>query len=411
MSDSERPEIEGEAGTVLGEPGDEAVETIEATEAAPSPRPRRRPRRALVVAIAILVVFLAGLVAWPLLGMLLPRAFPSSGAAVEARLGKRLQGLEQRLDRVAGKIGEETVLRRALENRMAESDDRLAELAKTRQAASETATAAAAELQALRADGARLDRLEARIESTSGSEGADSAEVAVLADRVARLEAGLGALGSALAAVRIEPAVDPLKVELAALRDRLAKLETLETLVTAKAGLGRRQALVLAVGQLAIRLRSGQPYRDELDRLAVFAGEDAEVTTALTALEAGASSGLATTAMLRRRFEPLLGAIVRAGEAPPPEGWIERTTQRLASLVTVRRTDRFEGPGVDAVVNRVELSLAEGDLQAAARALSELQGAAAELAAPWRQAAEARLIAERALAGLEARVIALLGAG
>ena len=234
MSDSERPEIEGEAGTVLGEPGDEAVETIEATEAAPSPRPRRRPRRALVVAIAILVVFLAGLVAWPLLGMLLPRAFPSSGAAVEARLGKRLQGLEQRLDRVAGKIGEETVLRRALENRMAESDDRLAELAKTRQAASETATAAAAELQALRADGARLDRLEARIESTSGSEGADSAEVAVLADRVARLEAGLGALGSALAAVRIEPAVDPLKVELAALRDRLAKLETLETLVILK---------------------------------------------------------------------------------------------------------------------------------------------------------------------------------
>lgn len=393
MTESERAETE------TSEPVADRPETA----AAPPPAAPRPRRRGLATAIVVLVVFLAGLAVWPLFGPLitglLPQSWRGPEAAAGAEIEKRLLVLEGRLDRIAGKSGEETALRRALEGRLGKLDNRLDELSSAVEKADATAGEQETRLGALEQRG---DELAERIETAARAEGGGDAKLEAVVARLAGVEAGLQAAAA-------EPAgLAQLRADLVAAETRLVKLETP---AQAGAGLGQRQALILAVGQLRAALAAGRPYRVELDRLATFSGDDAEILTALEALDAGAAAGLATAATLGRRFEPLAGAIVQAGEKPPPEGWLARAGSRLAALVTVRRTGEIEGGSTDAIVARTERRLAEGALEAAVRELAQLQGAAAEVVGPWRRAAEARILADRSVDRLEARAIKLLGAG
>jgi hypothetical protein len=375
MSESERPEAEAPAGET------------KAAEAAPLAAPGRAPG-SITWIVGVLAVVVAGFALWLVLGSLQSGRAPDFWAAPVATDGaaaeKQLQSLAERLNGIAGDSEAAASLARALEKRLGTFDERLAELA----------------------DADR--RLAEQIASAAEAEGAGGADLAALADRIARAEAGLEAARAKAAAADVEPALAALRDELATLK---ARLDALETSLASAPSQGRRQALVLAVGQLGVAVAAGRPYRAELDRLAPFAGEDNEIKTALEVLKASAAEGLASPAALRRSFRPLAGAILRAGQAPPPEGWLARTGKRLTSLVTIRRTGDFEGSDENAVVNRAERSLAEGDLQAAERALAELQGAAAEVTADWRRAAAARIAADRAIRRLEARAIELLGAG
>lgn len=395
MSDRDNAEMAAEQApaeeTVAGDPP--AGETPDAGDGdvadAVAPESRNASLN-LVRGLVVLVVFLAGLALWPIAARYLPASWSGRGG-LESRLDARLAPLDARIARLEAKLaklaGRESVdlapLRDALAAERKARGDGLARLQR------------------------RLDDLDKRLQALP-AEASPSAEALTALD--ARMEGVEGELATLRGRVEetghLAAAIGTANDQLGALEARLSALER----KAAEAGAsGRRYGLVLAVGQLAAAVDAGRAFRDALDRLSGLGGDDAEIAAALAALAPHADRGVATLAALRRRFQPLAGAIVRAGAAPAADGWLAQAARRLESLVTVRRTGEVAGTATDAVVARAEVRLQEGDLAGALAELKGLDGAAADAAASWRQAAQARLDAEAAVKRLQARAIAMLG--
>ncbi len=242
----------------------------------------------------------------------------------------------------------------------------------------------------------RLGRLEANDETLEG-----------LLERIARLEKS-GTPGNGVQTAEGE-GKEELSAAITDISKRVGALEKTDTMA-AGAAIGA-QATVLAVGQLREALRSTAPFAEELQALSAVIADNPEMTKAITELEPYAASGIPTLATLRRDFDRAAGEIARAARALEGDGWVERTVNRLMSLVSVRRTtdtaDHLNS--TDALVARAETSLKAGDLMAAVEELEGLKGAApAAAAAPWLKAARARLTAERAMATLHVHAVSLL---
>lgn len=196
---------------------------------------------------------------------------------------------------------------------------------------------------------------------------------------------------------------------LAGLQQRLDRLERAERRTSASPPIA--PAVVLAVGQLRDAVARSGPFSQELDVLKALVGAESEMMAAVAALEPYAGEGVATLVSLRDRFGPLAGRVVGASRALKGDGWIERTANRLSSLVSIRKTGpraAAAGEGADGVVARAESLLAGGDLAAAVQAMEGLSGASAEVAASWIGDAKARLAVERAVSVLDARAVFLL---
>jgi len=333
--------------------------------------------------LVVAVVFFAGLAAWPLLAPRLPPSWRGDSPA-EARLAERLAPLAARVaaleERLAAPAGAQAIDLEPLRGAVAAEEQ--------------------ARRDAVAALGTRLDTLQRQLAELPARAPAPQPATERLAARLSTLERQVADVeGAGETATKLEDEIAVLGERLAAIENRIA----------GAGAASRRQSLVLAVGQLAAAVAQGQAYRDELERLTGLAGEDTEIGSAVELLAPTAERGVAGLAELRRRFDALAGEIVRAGSAPAPDGWLERAAGRLKQLVTVRRTGEVEGGETDAVVARAEVRLGDGDLAGAVRELGALQGAAAETADAWRRAAEARLVAERAVGRLQARAIELLG--
>ena len=106
-------------------------------------------------------------------------------------------------------------------------------------------------------------------------------------------------------------------------------------------------------------------------------------------------------------------AVLRADSAGSRSagGFIDRTWQRISSLVTIRRVGEVEGAAADAILARAERRLAAGELVAAVDLMAGLKGPAGAAGEAWLERARARLEAESALASLQAGVIARLADG
>ncbi len=238
----------------------------------------------------------------------------------------------------------------------------------------------------------RLGRLEANDETLEG-----------LLERIARLEKS-GTPGNG---VQTAEGKEELSATIADISKRVGALEKTDTMA-AGAAIGA-QATVLAVGQLREALRSTAPFAEELQALSAVIADNPEMTKAITELEPYAASGIPTLATLRRDFDRAAGEIARAARALEGDGWVERTVNRLMSLVSVRRTtDTADLNSTDAVVARAETSLKAGDLMAAVEELEGLTGPPSAAAAPWLKAARAGLTAERAMATLHVHAVSLL---
>jgi hypothetical protein len=217
---------------------------------------------------------------------------------------------------------------------------------------------------------------------------ADPELVKQLGDRVALLEAQAGAASGLAQQVR------SLEASTAVARDTASKLAT----------------TVLAVGQLAQAIADGNPFVRQLAAVRALGGDDPDIAQAAAELEPHATSGVPTLATLRSRLPATVDAVIRAIPATTGETWTDRVTNRLASLVSIRRvgSHAIAIGGVDGIVAQAEAALQGGDLQAAVTALERLDGAPAQAAADWLQDARARLAANRALASLQQRAIARL---
>lgn len=236
-----------------------------------------------------------------------------------------------------------------------------------------------------------VSQLSRSVEELTGRAGQSDAElVAQLGERISRLES------QAANATSLAQQVRSLEVTTAAARDAASKIST----------------TVLAVGQLVQAAEGGGGFVRELAAVRAMGGDDPEIAQAAAALENYASSGIPTLATLRASFPETAAAVARAEPVTEGDGWADRVVDRLASLVTVRRTgpSAMANEGVDGILARAESAVFGGDLQAAVKALEELRGPPAEAAADWLQQARSRLEAERLLATLQQRALVRLSA-
>lgn len=260
----------------------------------------------------------------------------------------------------------------------------------------------------------RMEALEARPLTSAASDGAGDTPVN------AALLGTLGLLRERIAALEAKQTVTPLDLD--ALGDRIAsaedasaeKIAQLEAELANVRQLAEKRApereraglLLLAVGQLEAATVTSGAFTGRLASVRDLApGEDAAVSDAIVALQAH-QQGVASHASLKERFDDVAKAVSQAKVAGSDEGFVGKTLNNIASLVTVRRTDVAEGPGVDAALVRAETALAADDLAGAVAALKTLSGPPAERAAPWLADAEARLAVDAAVAALRGAALA-----
>lgn len=234
------------------------------------------------------------------------------------------------------------------------------------------------------------------------------AKLETQAQQLAEAQAGLdvGALRDSLTALEGRlagmPRTDPQEVS--RLREDLGALK--KSLADVESGAGQREALVLAAAQLAGPLQQGLAYEIELAALRRTAGSDALVAEIAVQLQPHAARGVPTVEALRQRFPDVAAGAVRAARIGESDSVVGQTLNRIAGLVSLRRIGQVEGEDAEARIARAEMAVAQGDLAAALAELEGLPADAAAAVADWRADAEARLLADRALARLRDRVLA-----
>ncbi|MBK1664226.1 uroporphyrinogen III synthase [Rhodospirillum rubrum] len=270
----------------------------------------------------------------------------------------------------------------------------------------------------------RINSLEARISGldgqpapapVSGGASVDSGAVSALQgdlqatkDSVSGFDAKVADLDKKLAEVKNDQ-VAPATV--LALAGRLTEVEGIARQANTRRNTAL--ALLLAVGQLREAANQGEAFDDELRSVHAIVQDGADVAPGIETLTPLATTGVSTRAALAARFDDVSRAISQAVLSPEGDTWLERTFAALTSVVTVRRVDQGAGTGAEgplAILAEAERLVLENDLAGAVAALKGLDGAAAEAASPWLQAAEDKLTAEAALSDLTAQALARIGA-
>ena len=247
----------------------------------------------------------------------------------------------------------------------------------------------------------RLAAVEAGVEGSARTD-----DVAIITGRVNELESGIAGRARGAEVEAIGARIDPLESALAGTAANLADVEQrVSALEEAPAGLREVAELVNAVGHLRRAMSAGQPYALELDGLRAIAAPlgDSRLDTAIVALELRAAAGVPTLDTLRERFSSLAPRLVRADAFGPDPDWVDKTLDRLSSVVSVRRVGEIEGDSVEAKVARAESRLAAGNLEGALASLGDLQGAAALALEVWLADARARLAADGSIAEINER--------
>ncbi|TAL01651.1 MAG: hypothetical protein EPO08_09615, partial [Rhodospirillaceae bacterium] len=233
--------------------------------------------------------------------------------------------------------------------------------------------------------------------------GNQAKQLAVLTARVATLESALGNTAHLDELNRRLSALEGKSAEAAsvlALADRVSTLEAASR--GAIAAQTARVALVLAIAQWRDALADGRPFTLELESVKALADRATETLTGLddTRFTSHAAAGIATTALLRERFDDTASSVLRAAAVPGGfNGFWGRSVERMMSIITIRRMDGLvEGNAPSAILARAGAFLKDGNLAAAVTEMEQLDGSAAAAAQPWLDEAHARVAAEQAVA-------------
>jgi hypothetical protein len=254
-----------------------------------------------------------------------------------------------------------------------------------------------------------------------------------MASRLSQLDQRLGAAEQAESRLQeLSGSVDQLTQKLSAdeqqSQELASQIGTLDgrisdaesRLEAAERNRNRATALALIVGQLEAAIDEARPYQTQVQALTAMTQDgagsdvpgDGAIRQAVSDLEPGAASGVPGIAALRQSFVPVANEIVHAARAPEGDNLINRATDNLMRLVTVRPVgDDVRGDTAEARVARAEAALDKGDLAAAVAELDQLEGRPAEAAADWLAQAKARLGADQAVAQLRTQATELLSEG
>ncbi len=291
--------------------------------------------------------------------------------------------------------------------------ERLSEVEKTAAEHSEQIAAApiAERLQALENLAAQMQDEAAKFEDQLAAVDADrlTAELALLADTLRGVSEDVRSLKAAQLPADIPDRVGQIAQGVNAAAEQINKLTlavaTLEEQVarpdpTAEAALG------IALANLARAIDAGTGFEAELGAIAALAPED----PAVAALAEVAPKGVRSFVSLSQEFADLVDPLLTAERRAGRETFLERIIGSALSIVTVRRVGDVEGDTVEAIVARIETRLGQEDLSGALGEAKLLTGPAAEVAAPWIDAAEERRSTDQLVRDLSARVLAHVAA-
>jgi len=178
-----------------------------------------------------------------------------------------------------------------------------------------------------------------------------------------------------------------------------------------------QRVLMVALASLGNAIVGSRPFSAELASVEALGRNRQGWASSLQALEAAAKAGIPSTAVLTQRFtDEVAPAILRTqANAPSSQQSLgEAMLTRLRSLVIIRRVDGGGSAGGDPTeqaVGEAQAALNKSDLAGAVKALSALNGAAANAAQPWLKDAQQRLDAEQTIAKLSRDLAGEMAAG
>lgn len=290
-----------------------------------------------------------------------------SGEGQKAQLETALKEIEERLASLDGRI-----------NTAAEAANAAAK------AATEGDTVASSTISAL---SERVDTLGTAMEKSG--------------QRAATIETGLAEARNGIGGV--ETSVKQITERLAALDTRIAEIET----VIGGPGAREMASRAVAVSLLKSSVDSGRSYVTELAAVRKALPED----TDLTALEAGAETGIPRITQLVSRFPEV--AREMAGTLEKVEtgnSVVDKFLNNARSLVSVRATGEVTGGGPMAAIGRMEAHVREGDLDTALEIYETLPDGTQAAGKEWAADARARLAADQLVDQATADVIKALAA-
>jgi hypothetical protein len=261
--------------------------------------------------------------------------------------------------------------------------------------------------QQLISRGGNLDGLKTdttKLGETTASKELDlEARLADMDKAVSELRQSITALGSGTTRSKADPA------QLADLTQRVEKLE--QAVAALREGGGTPTTtttsgedfsqLSQALADLKAKFAAGVPYKEELDRIAVYVPQNPD----LADFQPSASSGIANAAALGSALEALAPSLSGPGASDANTAdaggfwaWFG-TVVKVRDLNTLDWADLARGAAADAKA---------GDLKAAIARLEEPGGDLPPGIAEWRDRARQRLKAEGAMAQLAAAVAAII---
>jgi hypothetical protein len=164
-------------------------------------------------------------------------------------------------------------------------------------------------------------------------------------------------------------------------------------------------AMLLTLNELRGNVGREAAFKDDLALVQKFAGTDPELQKSINTLAPYAESGVLSRATLQQEFKGLAMDIVAAKLKGENLTVQEQALKRFDKLVRVRKIDDIEGNTTDAVVVRAQKMLDAGDVAGAVRELQTLEGAPAQTAAPFIDAAQGHLGADAAAANLSDQIL------
>jgi len=210
---------------------------------------------------------------------------------------------------------------------------------------------------------------------------------------------------------RIDATPPADKAEVEALTNRIAALE--RTAGTFESELGKRATiasdravrLALATNALRTAVERGEPFTGELAAARPLAPDGA-----LAGLEPFAATGVPSNGALARELSALVPAMRRAAEAVPAEGgFFDRLKTNALRLIRIRPADEIPGDEPAAIITRIDLKAAQGDVAGALAELTKLPPPVRAPAQAWIDRAQARIAAVEASRQIAADAINALG--
>jgi len=236
---------------------------------------------------------------------------------------------------------------------------------------------------------ARLDEIEALLNTPLAQAASGEAGDANTAARVFALQAGLRDVETRLTQMPSTAEVAALVVEVRRLQE---ELPAVAQEARAAATAARASYAIVAASEAS---RSSGPFEQAHAQLAALLPGDANVA----ALEPLARTGAPTRSELQDRFERLDNEIIRAArQSQAGAGFWGRIQAALAQWIVVRRADSGDTP--EGIVSRAEEALAGDRLDLAIQELNSLPAQPKRAAQDWINDAQRRLEIDRRIAAI-----------